>query len=549
MSGFIYFLIALIMLFVVLMGAALLSHVSHLRLGPFKNERLRMPLWGVILGVMLNVFSLAGGFPGWVVFGSILGISEILILIACGIARLNRRAKRRAADGRVGPPPANEAPPSSSRRAPPTADANARNAPGPHSGAEAETLPGPPPLVGQQQHHHQQQHYTHNGPLSMTGTTPGRPGAPYSDLDLEDPSRHRRTGHEGAHHGKDSAHFFPASMSRSQARVTRWTGAAIIVLFFVTAIVFYASPLRFYQVYGREDGVGVTEVTPNQVVTKTNMLLYAFPGVAKALRMNLFNVWLTNSCGRRFNKELTPAQKSTEILANFINLYGIDMTLYAKPSYLDYQTVNQWFSRSLAPGKRTVSGIADDSIVVSPADARIVAYQDATASVRLWLKGQRFSAAGLLGSKAVGQDFEGGTVLVVRLAPQDYHRFHSPVTGNVTLQYAVSGPLHSVNADGMRSENDAIYNQRVVSILTTARGKKVGFVAIGAVCVGSITMITKQGDSVRKGDPFGYFEFGGSTVALIFPPGDVVIAEDLSTASALAVENLVKMGMYVARYV
>jgi Phosphatidylserine decarboxylase len=48
------------------------------------------------------------------------------------------------------------------------------------------------------------------------------------------------------------------------------------------------------------------------------------------------------------------------------------------------------------------------------------------------LQGRRFSVAGMLADVALSEKYIGGSMLVFRLAPQDYHRFHSPVSGHIT---------------------------------------------------------------------------------------------------------------------
>ena len=39
-----------------------------------------------------------------------------------------------------------------------------------------------------------------------------------------------------------------------------------------------------------------------------------------------------------------------------------------------------------------------------------------------WIKNEKFNVEDFLDHKAYGKDFEGGTMVIVRLAPQDYHR-------------------------------------------------------------------------------------------------------------------------------
>src|SRR5262249_22391903 len=119
---------------------------------------------------------------------------------------------------------------------------------------------------------------------------------------------------------------------------------------------------------------------------------------------------------------------------------------------------------------------------------------------------------GSLGYNMAETTFDGGSMALIRLAPQDYHRFHAPVNGTIKAMYTIEGSYHSVNADGMTSKNYAIYNQRVVAIIDTTGQANIGqvaYVAIGALCVGSITFLPQVGDPVIKGEPIGYFQFGG----------------------------------------
>lgn len=50
-----------------------------------------------------------------------------------------------------------------------------------------------------------------------------------------------------------------------------------------------------------------------------------------------------------------------------------------------------------------------------------------------------------------------------------------------------------------------------------------------------------------RGDEFGYFSFGGSTVLVIFEPNTVVFDQDLVANSARPLETLVAVGQSLAR--
>lgn len=138
-----------------------------------------------------------------------------------------------------------------------------------------------------------------------------------------------------------------------------------------------------------------------------------------------------------------------------------------------------------------------------------------------------------------------GSLVIFRLAPQDYHRFHVPVSGTIEKFVDIPGCLYTVNPIAVNSKYCNVFteNKRVVSIISTREFGKVAFVAIGATMVGSITFTKKKGDYVRKGDEFGYFSFGGSTVICVFEKDSIEIDVDLLANSARSLETLVAVGM------
>jgi phosphatidylserine decarboxylase len=214
--------------------------------------------------------------------------------------------------------------------------------------------------------------------------------------------------------------------------------------------------------------------------------------------------------------------------------------------------VNEWFIRPLAPGWRFVASPNDHSVVVQPCDARVMLFPRMPSDSFVWIKDTAYTVEGLIGSAAyaMAQDsFDQGSMALVRLAPQDYHQFHAPVTGTVLSVYTIEGTFHSVNADGMTSGNYAVYNQRKVMLLDTtgyANIGRVAYVAIGALCVGSITFLPSVGSLVTKGSSVGYFQFGGSTVAIVFERNTVQFEQDIVEHSAMRIETLVQVGSRMA---
>ena len=90
-----------------------------------------------------------------------------------------------------------------------------------------------------------------------------------------------------------------------------------------------------------------------------------------------------------------------------------------------------------------------------------------------------------------------------RLAPQDYHRFHSPCKGSVKGVHHIPGDYYSVKPVAVKSPID-VYgcNKRAILELETPQFGDVLYIMIAAVQVGSIQLTAGSGDSIRKARPF-----------------------------------------------
>lgn len=78
----------------------------------------------------------------------------------------------------------------------------------------------------------------------------------------------------------------------------------------------------------------------------------------------------------------------------------------------------------------------------------------------------------------------------------------------------------------------AIMRLSAVSVLyctnpATGQPAKVAYVQVGALLVASIQQTVRQGQKLERGDEMGYFAYGGSTIAAVFPPGSVEWDADL----------------------
>lgn len=222
----------------------------------------------------------------------------------------------------------------------------------------------------------------------------------------------------------------------------------------------------------------------------------------------------------------------------FVADLGIDANEAERP-WRDYETLDAFFTRRLRPGARPIDPAAD--ALLSPADGRALAFAGVVGD--LPIKGQRVPLAVLVGAPL---PFERAAVLVVRLAPADYHRFHAPADGVLGGPRVVGGPLQSVHPIALAAGAPSFANRRHVSLLHSEVAGALYLVEVGALLVGEIER-TRAPGPVRRGDELGLFHFGGSTVVLVADAARVALDDDLLRSTARGLETLVRQGERVAR--
>ncbi|MBE2215099.1 MAG: phosphatidylserine decarboxylase [Opitutaceae bacterium] len=252
--------------------------------------------------------------------------------------------------------------------------------------------------------------------------------------------------------------------------------------------------------------------------------------LALAVRRSVFSRFF----GWRMSR---PASRAK--IAPFVRDYGLDPAEFAEPLE-SYASFNEFFSRRLRPGARPVCGASGD--VAFPADGRHLGIDDLAAADHFYAKGQRFDLAALVGEAGLARRFAGGTMVISRLCPVDYHRFHFPVGGRAGAPVFLEGELYSVSPIALRRRLDyLVENKRARTLVETPDLGGVLIVEIGATCVGTIAHTAGAGE-VARGDEKGYFRFGGSCVITIFERGRIDLAPDLRAAAASGRELYARVG-------
>jgi phosphatidylserine decarboxylase len=183
-------------------------------------------------------------------------------------------------------------------------------------------------------------------------------------------------------------------------------------------------------------------------------------------------------------KEATPASRTR--IKQFV-AYHINMKDF-EPSGIDaYSTFEDFFVRRHKPGSRPVHEPDDASSAVVVADSRVVVYEALAESKKIWIKGEDFSITNLVMDNKIGPQFGDGPVASFRLSPQDYHRYHSPVSGRIKVFMSMPGDYYEVDPLAIRSGMDILTrNARDYVVIDTEEFGEVLFVAIGASQVGTV---------------------------------------------------------------
>lgn len=229
----------------------------------------------------------------------------------------------------------------------------------------------------------------------------------------------------------------------------------------------------------------------------------------------------------------------------FIRSFNVDASEFLDPVD-SFACFNDFFIRHLKPQCRPIA--AGDDVAVLPADARYLVYPNIQEADGFWVKGKKFSLRTLLQNDQLAERYEQGAMVIARLCPVDYHRFHFPCACIPSKAELINGPLYSVNPIALKRRIEILSeNKRMLTQLHTSNFGTMLYIEVGATYVGSIRQTYVSGQLCAKGAEKGYFEFGGSCLILLFEPGKIVFDQDLIDVSARKMEVLGKLGQSLGR--
>lgn len=234
------------------------------------------------------------------------------------------------------------------------------------------------------------------------------------------------------------------------------------------------------------------------------------------------------------------SRPSKLLIKPFIKRSGIDTSQYIMCGFRSY---NDFFTRVVKPEKRPVDLVPEH--LISPCDSKLTVYKISRNSI-FRIKGSRYRVSDLLKNDFLANRYSGGYCLIFRLEVDDYHRYCYIDSGIKTDNTFISGELHTVNPIALARYNIYKRNSREYTVLHTDNFGDVVQVEVGAMMVGRIVNHHGEG-AFSRGQEKGKFEFGGSTIVMLFGKDSIVPDTDILRNSAEDIETVVKYGEKIGR--
>ena len=241
-----------------------------------------------------------------------------------------------------------------------------------------------------------------------------------------------------------------------------------------------------------------------------------------------FTSILSTAFGKFASKEFSKPIQNI-INSSYVKLMGLDMSNFEPSS--SYSSLKNLFIRPL---KKEPIIDATTTGVISPCDAKIIAFGEIKDGLAYQIKGMEYNIYELLGgeNRSYFDILDGGEYINFYLSPKDYHRYHMPFDVKVKSLLYIPGKLYPVNMPLLKNKVGLyLENERVV-LEVVDRFNRVHFIVlVGALNVGKMVVTfeprlktnAKRGrvyyrydeaKELKKGELFGWFEMGSTIVIL-----------------------------------
>ena len=269
-------------------------------------------------------------------------------------------------------------------------------------------------------------------------------------------------------------------------------------------------------------------------------LMYGDSKNSYYIRKALLPLLTRSSFFSRLYGHLQKKPASRRKIEPFIQAFEVDASEFLDP-VSTFRSFNEFFIRRLKVEARPLA--VGEDVAVMPADGRYLFYERLQTHQSLHVKGKQFHLEDLLQNAELAKRYMNGTLVMARLCPSDYHRFHFPFDCLPGATQLINGYWQSVNPLAVRHNLQTFsQNKRTLCRLQTSQFEEVLFMEIGAFNVGSIQQTYQPNHFQLKGSEKGYFEFGGSALILLFQENTIQLDTDLLEATAQGLEMRCLLG-------
>jgi len=222
-------------------------------------------------------------------------------------------------------------------------------------------------------------------------------------------------------------------------------------------------------------------------------------------------------------------------IKGFVKRNNIDMEEYHT---VKYKSFNDFFIREIKKELRPFPN--DENDAAAPCDGKLTAHQITAGSV-FHIKNSKYSVGDLLQDRELADGYTDGVCLIFRLTPDDYHRYSYIDDGEVVDRKRIKGILHTVRPIAHQRCCVFCRNSREYTVMQTKNYGKVVQIEVGALFVGRITNY-EHGGHVKRGGEKGMFQFGGSTVIMLFEKDTIILDDTIYENTLRNRETVVRMG-------
>lgn len=227
---------------------------------------------------------------------------------------------------------------------------------------------------------------------------------------------------------------------------------------------------------------------------------------------------------------------SIPMIKPFIEKSRINLSEYQTKKYTSF---NDFFTRQIRHELRPID--MNTESLISPCDSKLTVYKINDRSI-FKIKDSYYRLVDLLHNNLIARRYKGGYCMIFRLCVDDYHRYCYIDNGIKTENVHIKGKLHTVNPIALERYNIYKTNSREFTMLHTENFGDVIYIEVGAMLVGRIKNHHWHTHNVTKGEEKGMFEYGGSTIVLLFEKGIISVDNDILANSAYGYETVVKYG-------